>query len=249
MKFIVFVSLLATAPVAANAAPATDPEHQAEKVAQQEDAKTKSEPFDPAQFLAVFEKLFPAQPDPSPERLALSRVTVQGLFPDGTYGQLIDGVLGGIADRVLDLSEADFGTKGKDGKPPSKATLREAALKDDPHFEERMTIMERVISEEMARIATIVEPKLRDGLARSMARRFDDRQLTDINAFLATDSGRAFGEQSMGMWVDPDVMRAMVASFPEVITAMPDAMKRLEAETAHLPKPKKQEEKKPAKTQ
>ena len=244
MNSIVIALLLASTPVAANTASASATEARAETAAKDEESKAEPEPFDPAQLLAVFEKLFPAQPEPAPERLALSRVTVQGLFPDGTYGQLMDDVLGGIADRVLDLSEADFGTKGKDGKPPSTATLRQAALKDDPHFEERMRIMERVIGEEMAKIARIVEPKLRDGLARSMARRFDGRQLADINAFLATDSGRAFGRQSMAMWVDADVMRAMVASFPEVITAMPDAMKRLEAETAHLPKPKKKDDSK-----
>lgn len=243
MRSICFALLLASAPVAANATvTAADAEPKSDAAGADEDGKTASEPFDPAQLVAVFEKLFPAEPDPAPDRLALSRVTVQGLFPDGTYAQLMDGMLGGIADRVLDLSEADFGTKSKDGKPPSKATLREAALKDDPHFEERMQIMERVIGEEMARIAKIVEPRLREGLARSMARRFDVGQLTDINAFLATDSGRAFGKQSMAMWVDSDVMRAMVASFPEVITAMPDAMKRLEAETAHLPKPKKKDD-------
>jgi hypothetical protein len=80
-----------------------------------------------------------------------------------------------------------------------------------------------------------------------MARRFDDKQLRDVNAFLATDSGHAFGSQSMAMWVDADVLRAMVGSFPAIIEAMPSAAKRLEAETAHLPKPpkKKGEDKKP----
>jgi hypothetical protein len=242
MKWMFCAALLAALPVAASAATAA-------KAADTEEAdgKAAAEAFDPAQLLEVFEKLFPAQPDPAPARLALSRVTVQGLFPDGSYSQLMDAMLGDLTGRVLDLSEADFSAKGKDGKPPSKATLREAAIKDDPHFEARMKIMERVIGEEMAKIAKIVEPKLREGLARSMARRFDEAQLADINAFLATDSGRAFGKQSMAMWVDSDVMRAMVASFPEIITAMPDAMKRLEAETAHLPKPKKAEAKKAAK--
>jgi hypothetical protein len=76
-----------------------------------------------------------------------------------------------------------------------------------------------------------------------MARRFDAKQLADINAFLATDSGRAFGRESLAMWVDPDVMRSMMQSMPDMMMAMPDVMKRLDAETAHLPKPKK-----PAKT-
>jgi hypothetical protein len=81
-----------------------------------------------------------------------------------------------------------------------------------------------------------MEPKLREGLARSMARRFDEKQLSDLNAFLATDSGKAFGSQSMAMWIDPDVMRAVMGSVPEMMHAMPEAMKRLEAETARLPK-------------
>jgi hypothetical protein len=79
---------------------------------------------------------------------------------------------------------------------------------------------------------------MRDGLARSMARRFDERQLVDINAFLATDTGKAFGPQSMAMYVDPDVMRAMISSVPEMMKAMPEAMKRIEAEAGQLEKPK-----------
>jgi hypothetical protein len=42
----------------------------------------------------------------------------------------------------------------------------------------------------------------------------------------------------MAMWIDPDVMRSVMTSFPDIMTAMPGAMKRIETETAHLPKPK-----------
>ena len=237
MNSMLCALLLASAPVTA-AQPAPMPAPAAAE-APNKDKDAKAEPFDPAQLMAVFDKIFPALPDPQPQRLALSRTTVQSLLPDGTYSRLMGGMMDSVVDRVMNLSEADFGAKGKGGKPPSKDTLRQAALKEDPHFEERMRIMERVITDELAKISRVIEPKLREGLARSMARRFDETQLTEINAFLATDSGRAFGNQSMAMWVDADVMRAMVGSFPEIMTAMPAAMKRLEAETAHLPKPKK----------
>jgi hypothetical protein len=235
MNSILCALLLASAPVATPQAASVE----AEPAEVDGNAKRKEGPFDPAQMMAVFDKLFPNQPDPLPQRLALSRVTVQAIFPDGTYARLMDGVMDSFVDRIMVLSAADFGAKGKAGKPPSNETLRQQALKDDPHFEERMRITERVFTEELSKMAKIIEPKLREGLARSMARRFDERQLTDINGFLATDSGRAFGSQSMAMWIDPDVMRAMISSFPEVIEAMPGAMKRLETETAHLPKPKK----------
>jgi hypothetical protein len=247
MSSILYALLLASSPAATQPAASAVAAASASPKAKEgtpSKPKDKAEDFDPAQFLAMFEKLFPAQPDPAPERLALSRTTVNGLLPDGTYGRIMDDMMGGMVDRVLNLSGADFAPKGKDGKPVSGQTLRELAIKDDPHFEERMRIMQRVIGEEMVKIAKIMEPRLREGLARSMARRFDEKQLSDINAFLATDSGRAFGGQSMAMWVDSDVMRAMVSSFPEMLTAMPPAIARLEAETAHLPKPKGEAKKK-----
>ena len=199
----------------------------------------KADPFDMGQMMAVFDKIFPPQPEPAPQRLALSRTTVKGLFPDGTYARMMDGLMRGMIDRVMGLSEADFGKPSDNGKAAGALTLREQMAKDDPHFDERMRIIERVVGEELVKFSALIEPRMREGLARSMARRFDEKQLTEINAFLATDSGRAFGSQSMAMWIDPDVMRAMMGSFPEMMTAMPAAMKRLEAETAHLPKPKK----------
>ena len=165
------------------------------------------------------------------------------MLPDGTYAALFDDVMSGLVDRMLSLSPADF--DAKDAKATaSRATLRDQIAKGDPHFEERMRITRRVISEELIKLSAVLEPKLREGLARSIARRFDEAQLKEINAFLATDSGRAFAGQTMRMWFDPDVLRSMMQSFPHMITAMPGAIARLEAETAHLPKPKKTETKK-----
>jgi hypothetical protein len=235
--------LLAAAPAVADTTLATSggvtPAQAAAAAAKETPAAKKASPFDMAQMMAVFDKIFPAQPDPLPARLALSRTAVKGLFPDGTYARMMNGMMSGVVDRVMGLSEADLGMPGAKGKPASTLTMRQKMMQKDPYFEERMRITQRVIGEEMAKIATIIEPKVREGLARSMARRFDEKQLADIDAFLATDSGRAFGSQSMAMWIDPDVMRSVMTSFPDIMTAMPGAMKRIETETAHLPKPKK----------
>ena len=207
-------------------------------------AKAKAKGFNPAELLALFDRIFPAQPDPAPERLTLSRVTAKAIFPDGTYGRMFEEAMGGIVDRVMNLSEADFAESGDTPAAEETLTIREQAVKDDPHFEERMRIMQRVIGVEFAKIAAVIEPKMREGIARSLARRFDEPQLVTVNAFLATDTGRAFGGQMMAMWMDPDVMRAMVTSFPEMIVAVPGAMKRVEAATAHLPKPPKKADEK-----
>ena len=238
MRFLVLGAalLLAGSPVGAAPNPA---EQSATAPTKGQTNSTSTKPdFDMSQMMAVFDKIFPAQPDPAPERLALGRIAVKALFPDGTYARLMDGMAQGIMDRVLNLSDADFGKTGSKGQQVDTTSWRQQAMKDDPHFEERMRITARVMTEEFGKIATIIEPRIREGLARSMARRFTERQLADINAFLATDSGKAFGSQSMAMWVDSDVLRGMISSFPEIMAAMPAAMKRVETETAHLPKPK-----------
>ena len=204
-----------------------------------EEAKNKASAFDLAKVMAMFEKIFPAGPEPAPARLALARTTAGAMLPNGTYAGLFDEVMSGMVERVMSLTAADIGVAPK-GKETSATTLRQRIAAEDPHFEERMRIMRRVIGEELLKLSAVMEPKLRDGLARSIARRLDETQLTEINAFLATDSGKAFAGQTMRMWVDPDVMRSMVQTVPHMITAMPGAMTRLEAETAHLPKPKKE---------
>jgi hypothetical protein len=222
---------LAAPPANAKTAPAKAP-------AKEQVVVKKAPDLDVGQMMAIFDKIFPAQPEPPAPRLALSRTAVQSLFPDGTYARMMGGMMHGIADRVMGMTAADLGARPDKGRAADTMTLKEKLAKDDPAFDERRRIMEQVIGEEFAKMAAIVEPRMRDGLARSMARRFDEKQLADLNAFLATDSGKAFGAQSMAMYVDPDVMRAMIGSFPEMMKAMPDAMKRVEAATAHLPKPK-----------
>jgi hypothetical protein len=199
---------------------------------------TEAEKLDPMKFLSMFDKIFPAGPEPEPQRLALSRTATKALLADGTYVRAMDDVMGGIVDRMLDIDLAQFGEADKKGKN-DLGTMRDSIRKDDPHFDQRMGIVRKIAAEEMAKLSIYIEPKLREGLARSLARRLDARQLTDLNAFLATDSGRAFGRETMTMWIDADVMRSMVMSTPDILMALPGAMKRIEESTAHLPKPKK----------
>jgi hypothetical protein len=243
MRTLLIAALLAgSTATAAKAAEPTAAAQPAKAAAKKPGAPKKDDDFDMAQVMAMFDKMFPPQPDPAPQRLALARSTASGVFPAGTYAALFEEMLGGLTDRFLSMNPADFASK--DSKPGSATTtsMRDAMAKGDPHFDERMRIARRVIGEELVKISALMEPKLREGLARSLARRFDERQLADINSFLATDSGRAFGAQTMKMWIDPDVMGSMFQTFPDMMTAVPGAVQRLEAETAHLPKPKPEAE-------
>jgi hypothetical protein len=99
--------------------------------------------------------------------------------------------------------------------------------------------MYRIMGEEMAPIASHVEPQIREALATIYARRFNAEQLADMNRFFATPSGRAYAADSLTVYSDPEMTRAMAAMMPEMMKAMPGNMKRFEAETAHLPPPKR----------
>ena len=218
---------------------AATPAHAEEAGKPAKAASVTKDDFSIAQVMAMFDKMFPAGPEPAPARLALAKTTAAGMLPNGTYAGLFDDIMSGFADRILDMNPAEFVPAKGGVKGATPVSLRAQLAKDDPHFDERMKIMRRVVGEELIKISALMDPKLREGLARSIARRFDEKQLRDVNAFLATDSGRAFAGQAMRMWVDPDVMRSMMQSMPHIIAAMPGAMIRLEAATAHLPKPKK----------
>lgn len=191
--------------------------------------------------MLMFDKFFPAQPEPDPARLELARTSMNRLLPNGAYGKAFGNMAELMADRVLSMSESDmaFGTTKKSAADTT--TMRDRMVKDDPYFLEREKIIRRVGREELVKIFAIIEPSLREGLAKSLARRMDAKQLTDLNAFLATDSGRAFGEQSVGMWFDPDIARSLFQSMPAMLMAVPGAIARIDKETAHLPKPKKKE--------
>ena len=176
------------------------------------------------------------------ERLVLARRAVLAILPEGSYGRMMSEMIGGSMDAAMgmfDMSAQELGVAADEGGDAAGQSLREKALEDDPHFEERMQIMMDVMGEEMGRIGATMEPAMREGLTRAMARRFTVAELADINSFFATDGGKAFGSQMLMLWVDPEVMKAMMEGLPAMMKEMPAMMKKVEAATAHLPQPKK----------
>ena len=200
-----------------------------------------------------------AQAAKDPAQQALATRVAASLWPDGTYGRLIDSMFGGkdgLTDMVLDMRPADLmgafaetmvgegkpAADAKEGPEPPSLTIREMLTAEDPHFDERMRITVRVVGDEVRRIAKPIEPKFREGLAKSIARRFTRAHLEPIAAFLETDPGRAYAAQSMTLFIDKDVMLAMIQSLPAMVKEMPAAFEKVKKATAHLPKPPKKQE-------
>jgi hypothetical protein len=173
-----------------------------------------------------------------PARLAAAERTVALLVPQGVYARMMREQYPRMMEAMLTsmggMSAADAG-----GTEPG--SILDAARAKDPAFDERMRIMTRVMGEELAPVMTQAEPQVRAGLASAFARRFTVAQLADMNAFFATPSGKAFADNFLSLFADPDMLREMSKTTPLLMRAMPQIMQKVEAATAHLPPPPKPE--------
>lgn len=206
-------------------------------------AATMKSPPDLAAMFAFVDKLFPPQPDPDPARLAFARTAVGAMWPDGAYGKMMSGFVGGMFDRIMQLKSSDLAALSDKPAKTAEATgtkdlsLHDRAAAKDPYFNQRMDAMRDAVNEEMGKISAVIDPRMREGLSRAMARRFDARQLGDINLFFASPSGHAFAGQYMQLWLDPDSVRAIVGSMPELMKLTPELAGKLKAADEKFPKP------------
>jgi len=203
-------------------------------------AKAKSS-VDPMEAMAgmmkIVDRMFPAGPEPDPARLAIARDATFRMFPRGAYAQAMNGFVDRTVDHVLSMSEADIadlappskGTgKGKGSsakKPPSTEPLRLALTRKDPNFDAKLAAGKAFAQVMLTKVADAAEPRFREGMARSLARKFDARQLGEIQAFMATPTGAAYGRQMIGLWFEPDVIRGTFEAFPEIMRLMPELAK------------------------
>ena len=209
------------------------------------DSVKKKGDVDFAKMMAMFDKLFPPQPDPDPARLTAARGVAQHMWPDGTYGMLLDSFVGSMANTVLDLKPADLAMLEEKGKKDAPAaadanlSLRDKMRRDDPHFDQRLGAITTAIRGEFARMSPLIEPPLREGLSRALARRFTEAQLADLDSFYKTPTGQAFAKETLKIWFDGDVVRSTMSSMPALMLQLPGAMQRVEAAAKSFPPPPK----------
>jgi hypothetical protein len=189
----------------------------------------------------------PAEAAPDAARLAAARPVVEKLWPLGTYrrmmGDTMSKLMDGLMASMFDMRAADILPGDKDMKAAAgDKSMGEMAQTADPHFRERMKITMDVMMGEMIPMMEKMEPAIQNSLTTIYARKFDARQLADMNAFFVTPSGKAYAEQSMLVFMDPEMIKNMQAFAPEFLKAMPDIMAKVEKATAHLPAPPKRKE-------
>jgi hypothetical protein len=193
-------------------------------------------------MFALMDKLFPPQPDPDPARLVLARTAVNAMWPDGSYGKIMSSMFGGMFERAMQLKQSDlasFDAKAAKPLPSLDPTIHDVLATKDPYFDQRTAAIRAILEEEAATLSAVIDPRMRDGLSRAMARRLDEHQLADVDAFFATQSGRAFAGQYLQLWLDPDAMRSMMSATPDMMKLMPEAMQKVKEANDKFPEPKK----------
>lgn len=185
-----------------------------------------------------------------PLRLATAKVTVDAVFPPGTYARIMktsmDSIMGPMLDKVKDMPLRDLAAMAGIGQEDigkmAAGNVREIMAIYDPAFDRRMQITMRVMTEEMTGMMTQFEPGFRDGLARAYAKRFTVAQLSELNRFFATSTGAIYAAELMTLFTDPEVMVKMTEMIPQMMTQLPQITSKLEAASAGLPKPRKLED-------
>ncbi len=183
-----------------------------------------------------------------PARLAIAQRTVAKLIPPGTYQKMmkdvVDQMTNGLIGQMLGMDASVIAKAGgvEQGSDAAKAidgkSLGDLVSKKDPYFKERMDITMKVMFDEMGKMMAEMEPSLRTAMANIYARKYSVQQLRDIEAFFATPTGTEFAGNFMATFTDKEMMQASMSAMPKMMEAIPDIMKKVEAATAHLPKPK-----------
>lgn len=103
------------------------------------------------------------------------------MWPDGSYGKILTGMFGGMFDRAMQMKGSDFAAfNDKPTKAPLPSmdpTLHDALATKDPYFDQRAAAIRAVLEDEAGKFSAVVDPRMRDGLSRAMARRLDEQQL------------------------------------------------------------------------
>lgn len=178
-------------------------------------------------------------PAADPARLAAAQQLMRVMWPDGMLATIMQKTMGmgggGAMDAMFDLKASDFDGTGKAGDE----TLGQMMAKGDPHFRERMQIMSRVMSGEMAEMMRPEEPNMRDAMAKAYAERFTVKEIGEMHAFFSTPTGRKIMLESYTIASDPAFMQVMMRMSAALAKRMPEIMKKVEAASKHLPPPPK----------
>lgn len=181
-----------------------------------------------------------------PAKLALARAIVTKVMPPGylreimsrTMGPLTDKMVGEMKNMPLGRMLEAYGMPPDQARKITMANVMQIAAILDPAYQRRQQLSMKAMIDGMLDILSSVEPEMLDAMAMAYARNFDTTQLDDINHFFNTPSGEVYARRAAMLAADPGVRDVSVKMMPKMMEAMPDLIRKVQAATASLPKPR-----------
>lgn len=208
------------------------------------DAASESATPDDAAMMAVLSSMFAAEPltEEQEKRLPLAKKIVDKMVPPGTYGEMMGSmfnkIIGPMMSKFEDASPADvakqIGVEADEIDLDSNQLAEVSALLD-PAWQERRKLEMTTVQGAMGKMMTAMEPGVRAALSEAYAVYFDQKELTDIDAFFSTDSGVAFARKSFTMSSDPRFIAATMKALPDAMGALSDMEEEVKTASAALP--------------
>lgn len=194
-----------------------------------------------------FVELFQPEPlTPQQEaRLPLATQVVGAMIPDGTMADMMSSMFRDIVDPLMALEEDTQVDTASSllGWYVGDEALDEAAAAEivaiiDPAREAREAATMDAIEKGIADVMVVIEPAMREAMAKAFAASFSDTELTDIGTFFATPSGAAFASKSYKLASDPTIFVGMLENLPQMLGPIMAAVAEGEQAIAALPEAK-----------
>lgn len=238
--FTAFAGLtLLAAPVALAA---QDAEAPAEEVMVDAAAGEEADPM--AQAMAMLGAMFTAEPLNAEQqaRLPAAQGLIAKIIPEGTMGEMIDKMMGGVLGPIMAAApDGATTTLAKQiGTEPYALDLTEEQAGElaslfDPAWAERQQREMAMLPTLMKEVVTLMEPGMRKAMSELYAIRFSATELAEIDAFFSTGTGGKYARESFLMASDPRIMASTMEAMPALMGSIGDIEKRMAESTADLP--------------
>lgn len=201
---------------------------------------------DEAVAIAAIASAFAVEPLTAEQasRLPLAQKVVEKMLPEGAMAQVMGSMFDGMLGPFAKLAEAagpdledQIGYASGDLELSDEQAVEIAAI-IDPQWKERQKREMDMMQAAMGKIMSAMEPGMRKGMTEAYAVNFSVRELTDLDAFFATETGAAFAQKSYAMANDPRIVSATMAEFPSMMEEFAGMEADMKAASADLPQKK-----------
>ena len=212
-------------------------------LAQDEDG---SESEAEAAALAQMQEMFAAEPLTAEQaaRLPLARELVGMILPDGAMGEIMNTLFDGFLDPMMALAEqagpdlVDQIGEQAIGLELDESQTAEVASLIDPNWKERRDRELVLMQQFMGEIMTAMEPAMRKGMSEAYAANFTGKELEDISAFFATESGGTYARKSFALSSDPRIIGAAMEQMPTMMEQFKTIDEKMRAAMSDLGEPR-----------